>query len=421
MPWVPDRAVRPLIVATLALAIGAPASPARAQSAAAAALTLDECVSIALAANPLVLGSQHGYEAALARINIARALPQPVVGYDSDLQPTFFNFSRSDESYLGIAQLIEWPARRGVRADIATAEAGQTGADLDRLRLDLKFAVTEAFYRLLVAEERLALIREDLRLSESFLEQTRQKLELGDVARVEALRAELEAAQAASAVEAAAGAVELGRADLNYLLARPPAEPIAIRGALKQPPVAFDLAALETEAFERRPEIRRLSLAVDRERLRGREASLSLVPDFELGVARHRIAGEATTWDVTISAPVPLYFWQPKKGEVAEAAASLSAAEREADHARNAIRLEVERAWREAGIADERIRRYETGVLAQAQETYDMFAFSYQEGEIGGLDLIAARRTLLQVRQAYVEALFDSRVAAAALDRAVGR
>ena len=421
MSWRPvGSRGRSITAAALALVAGV-ASAARGQPAGTEGLTLDECLSIALAANPLVLGSQHGREAALARINIARAFAQPVLSYDSDLQPNLFHFSRSDESYLGVAQFIEWPARRGVRGDIATAEADQAGTDLDALRLDLRFAVTEAFYRLLVAEERLALMQEDLRLSESFLDQTRQKLELGDVARVEVLRAELEAAQAASAVSAAEGGVELGRADLNYLLARPPATPIAVRGALKQPPVALDPAALEAEALAGRPEIRRLQSAIERERLRGRQASLSLVPDFELGVARHRIAGEATTWDVTISAPIPLYFWQPKKGEVAEAAASRSATEREADHVRNAIRLEVERAWRESGIADERIRRYETGILSQAEETYEMLAFSYGEGEIGGLDLIAARRTLLQVRQAYAEALYDSRIAAAALDRAVGR
>ena len=144
------------------------------------------------------------------------------------------------------------------------------------------------------------------------------------------------------------------------------------------------------------------------------------MPDAEVGVARHRIAREAVTWDVTVSVPIPLYFWQPKKGQIAEAEAGLSAAVRQAEHVRNTVRLEVEQAYRQAVVADERIRRFETAILAQAQDSYEMFAFSYREGAIGGLDLIAARRTLLQVRQAYSEALYDGRVAAAALARAVG-
>ena len=212
--------------------------------------------------------------------------------------------------------------------------------------------------------------------------------------------------------------LDRGQADHPFLVGREVHAPLA-----PAPPAAAapDLASLTVRALEQRPEIRRAQSAIDRERLRRRQASLSLVPDLELGVARHRIGGEDTTWDVTFTAPIPLYFWQPKKGEVAEADASRSVAEHEAEHVRHTIQLEVEQAWRETAIALERIRRYETGILAQAQESYEMFAFSYQEGEIGGLDLITARRTLLQVRQAYAEALFDSRVAAAALDRAVGR
>jgi cobalt-zinc-cadmium efflux system outer membrane protein len=406
---------------TFALVVGASTPPVWSQAVDATALTLDECIAIALAANPLVLGVERGYDAAIARTEQARALPQPVFSYDSDLQPYPFHFGRSDESYLGLSQSVEWPARRSARVGVATAEANQASADRSVLRLDLTFDVTQAFYRLRLAEERLALAEEDLRLSESFLEQTRQKFELGDVARVEVLRAELEAAQAASALTIAQGDVDLGRAGLNYLLARPPSAPVAIRGALAQPLALPDLASLTVQAFERRPEIRRVEAVIEREHQRRREASLSLVPDLELGVARHRISGEATTWDVTLTAPVPLYFWQPKKGEVAEAEANRLAAEHEAEHVRNTIQLEVEQAWRETAIALERVRRYETGILAQARETYELFAFSYQEGEIGGLDLIAARRTLLQVRQVYAEALYDSHIAAAALDRAVGR
>jgi cobalt-zinc-cadmium efflux system outer membrane protein len=385
-----------------------------------ASLTLDECLALALDANPLVAASRHAHEAARARVEQARALPQPTVGYDSDLQPHPFQFAGSDESYLGISQTIEWPSRRRVRTAIAANEADQAGTDVELVRLDLTYAVTEGFYRLLLAEARLGHAQEDLHLSQSFLEQTRQKRDAGDVAEVEVLRAEVEVAQAATQVDASSGDVALARAGLNYLLARPPAAPTAVRGSLKAPPAVLDLAALQAEALARRPEIRRARAGVERERLRRRQASLLYLPDAELGVARHRIAGEVVTWDVTISVPIPLYFWQPKKGEIAEAEAAASAAQREADHARDTVQLEVEQAWRQVVIADGRIRRFETAILAQAQETYDMLAFSYREGAIGGLDLIAARRTLLQVRQAYSEALYDSRVAAAALARAVG-
>ena len=52
---------------------------------------------------------------------------------------------------------------------------------------------------------------------------------------------------------------------------------------------------------------------------------MSYLPDLELGVNRHRVEGEGSWWDVTLSVPIPLFFWQPKKGEIAEAEANILA------------------------------------------------------------------------------------------------
>jgi len=61
-------------------------------------LTLEQCISIAIQQNPLVLSSLQQYQASLARVNQAKAFPQPSLDYDSDLQPKFFNFKDSGES-----------------------------------------------------------------------------------------------------------------------------------------------------------------------------------------------------------------------------------------------------------------------------------------------------------------------------------
>jgi cobalt-zinc-cadmium efflux system outer membrane protein len=387
-----------------------------------APLDLEGCIAQALESSPRVLQWRSEHRAALARVNAARAFPQPTVAYDSDLQPRLLQFGQSGESYLGLVQAIEFPGKRGVRGRIAAAEADQTFADLEAVRLDLAYEVTEAFYALLLARERLSLANEDASLSGEFLAKTRHRHETGDVGQVEVLRAEVEAARAEGVVRRAASDVDLARARLGHRLGRPAGRPPEIRGALESPPVppGDDLGALQERALSNRPEILRLSLAVARAGLLHTQAKKTYLPDFEIGVARHRITGEPTTWDVTFEASVPLFFWQPKQGEIAAAGASLTAAEQEAEHVRRSIRLEVEEAWRRVETARDQIRRFETGILEKAEQSHAMFAFAYAEGEIEGLELIAARRTLLETRQAYAEALYESGVATAALRRAVG-
>jgi len=357
----------------------------------------------------------------LARIRQARAIPQPVIGYDSDLQPDFFGFTDSGESYFGVSQSIEFPLKTITRGRIATAESDELLADTDLLKLDLAFRVKEAFYGLLLAQEMVGYAESDLYLAQDFLQKTELKLEAGDVAKVEVLRAQVEASRAMNAARSATNEVRVSKAVVNFYLARRESAPLEIEGELRTPRIDFDLEAFRRAALAHRPELRRIASSLEKGSLAKRQAYLSYAPDLDLSVSRHRLEGEPTTWDVTFALPVPLYFWQPRGGEIAEARANIEALQREQEHLRNVVALEVEEAHADALRAANQIELFESEILNQAEEVYNMFLFSYQEGEIGGIQLIEARRTLMEARRAYAEALYGYAVAIASLQRAIGQ
>ncbi|MFZ2055383.1 MAG: TolC family protein, partial [Candidatus Aminicenantales bacterium] len=371
------------------------AGPAQAPPAA-ETLTLGECIGIALEHNPLVLSSLSQYRASLARVNQAKAWSQPALGYDSDLQPRLFDFRGSGESYFGVSQMVEFPGKIGLRGKIASKESEEILADIDLLKLDLTFQVKQAFYGILIAQEKLRYAEQDLELAQDFLNKAEVKHAAGDVALVEVLRARVEASKAANAVRVAGNEVRLAKAQLNFILARQKYEPLDIRGDIKRPFVSLDLEQLKTRALAFRPEIKRIGFSLERESLRKKQGALSYLPDFDLGVSRHRLVGEMTTWDFTLSFPIPLFFWQPKRGEIAEAEALIKSLQNEEAHLRNAISLEVEEATMNALTAGQQIALFEEQILTQAEEVYNMFLFSFQEGEIGGIELIEARRTLIE-------------------------
>lgn len=384
-------------------------------------LTLEQCISMAIQQNPLVLSSLQQYQASLARVYQAKAFPQPSLDYDSDLQPKLFNFKDSGESYFGISQSIEFPGKRYLRGKIASKESNEIMAEIDLLKLDIVFQVKQAFYGLLLAQEKLKYAEQDLELSQDFLQKAELKYDAGDVAKVEVLRARVEAAKAANEVRTASNEVRLAKAYLNFLLARKKYTPLEIKGDLKRIPVKLDIEELKKRALSFRPEIRRINLSLEKENLVKKQAYMSYLPDFELGVSKHRIKGEGSWWDVTLSFPIPLFFWQPKKGEIAEAKANIESLKRETEHLRNAITLEVEEAYMNALTAANQIQLFEEEILTQAEEVYNMFLFSYQEGEIGGIELIEARRTLMEARKSYADALFNYDAALAALEKSIGQ
>jgi outer membrane protein TolC len=384
-------------------------------------LTLDQCISIAIQQNPLVLSAMQQYNASLARIKQAKALAQPSLNWDSDLQPKLFHFGKSGERYFGISQELEFPGKRGLRGKIASAQANELLQDIELLKLDIVFQVKQAFYNLLLSEEKLKYAQQNLELAQDYLQKAELKFEAGDVAKVEALRAHVETSKAANEVRIASNEVRLAKAVLNFLLARKKYTPLEIQGNLKRVPIALNEDELIARALSFRPEVKRINLGLERESLTKKQGYMSYLPDFELGISKHRIIGEGDFWDFTLSFPIPLFFWQPKKGEIAEAEANIQALNREAEHLQNAITLEVGEAYMNAVTVDNQIRLYEEEILTQAEEVYNMFLFSYQEGEIGGIELIEARRTLIEARTSYADALFSYGVAIAALEKSIGQ
>jgi outer membrane protein TolC len=384
-------------------------------------LTLDQCIAIALQQNPLILSSLQQHQASLARISQAKAFPQPSIDIDSDLQPTFFNLKGSSESYFGITQSIEFPGKRHVRGKIASKESNEIMAEIDLLKLDIVFRVKQAFYGLLLAQEKLKYAQQDLELAQDFLKKAEVKYETGDVAKVEVLRARVEAAKAANEVRSTTNEVRLAKAMLNFLLARKKYAPLEIEGKLKRPSVKLNVEELIQRAFVFRPEIKRINYSLEKEGLIKTQGYLSYLPDFDLGVSKHWIQGEGTYWDVTVSFPIPLFFWQPATGEIAEAKANIESLKREVEHLKNAITLDVEEAYMNALTATNQIQLFEEEMLSQAEEVYNMFLFSYQEGEIGGIELIEARRTLVETRKSYADALYNYDSSLAALEKSIGQ
>jgi cobalt-zinc-cadmium efflux system outer membrane protein len=407
-----------ICAAAAAILTFSPAALAAEESA--PALTLKQCVEISLARNPLWLSAEEDYQASLARVRQAREFPQPSLAFDSDLQPKLFNFRDSGESYFGISQTLEFPGRRSLRGRIAASESREVLADKDLLRLDIVFQVKEAFYGVLLAEERLKYALQDLDLARDFQQKAQAKYEAGDVARLEAVRAGVETSKAATAAKFAENDVLLAKARLNYLLGRAKLDPVEVRGELVRAAVPIDREALVAQAVRLRPEIARVRAGLDREEKRKSAASLSYLPDFDLGFSKHRITGEASTWDFTLSFPIPLFFWQPSRGAIAEARANIRALERRSEDLVNLISLEVGEACFNARASAERIVAFEKEILTQAQDVYDLILFSFQEGEIGGIELIDARRGLLEARRAYADALYDHSLTIAALERSVG-
>jgi len=383
-------------------------------------LSLENCLDLALEQNPELLAAQQRQIAAEARIQQARAIPQLNLDYDSDMQEGVLDVGRPGETYLGLSTTVEFPGRRGLRVDIAHRESAEVGAELTTKYLDLVFDVKTAFFDLLLARTKLDYANQNVALVDTFADLATARFETGDVGKVEVLRAQVELAGARDTLHSAENSEQIAAARLALLIGNDPSEPILTQDDFPPPPELPDAETISRSAADSRPEVLAYRTALDREVLSEKQARRGRLPDLELGIANHRIDGEGSFWNVTVSVPIPL-FQQQFKGEIAEARANQKVLQYELSYLQSQIALEVQASHRQAQTARERLDLYSDKLLDEAREVYEMYVFSYEQGEINGLELNAARLSLVTTYTDYAEAAYDYAVAVATLERAVGR
>src|SRR5436853_5078759 len=214
----PVRVLLLSAVPTLPLALQAqePAPPP--------ALTLDEVMGSALAANPALAAARLGRTEAQARREVAGQRPNPELSIEESK-----DYPR-DAAVLSVP--IERGGKRQRRIAVAEAQGRSSEAELARLEAQTRNQVRRAYFALAAAQRRAAEAAELQRLAESARDAARARFEAGDVPRLDVLQAELSAAQTAGEADKARGLLAGATADLNALLRRPLAAPLAVSAEL---------------------------------------------------------------------------------------------------------------------------------------------------------------------------------------------
>ena len=387
-------------------------------------LSREAAVQLALGQNPGVIAAQQVWEAARARITQVRALPDPELELEYEELPGVTRTGDFGERSFGATQTIEFPLKWWRRSQAASHAAKATRlAVLEMTRLDIRFRVKMAYDRVLFEEKRLEYIMQNLQLAQDFLKKAQQRLEAGDVAQLEVLRAEVEAGRAANRAAEVRGDLSVAKAELNTLLARPSRTPLEMKGDLDYRPIKLELENLQLLALQRRPDFLGAEWAVESRLSAQGAARAALLPELNLGVFRQTIRGATggdDFWRVGFAVEFPLWGAARQRGELAEAKAVVAQAFAEKNGARNQMLLEIESAFIELQTSEKQVMLFQERILREAERSFEVANRSYAEGKAAYLELLEAQKTLIEVREEYAVALFNYRSALYQLERASG-
>jgi len=396
---------------------GLRAQPA-AGATAAPAYTLPQLIQLVLAHNPELVMADYARQQAAAGIRSASALPNPRLEWgDGRLSPTGSGAAGAISTW-GLSQPIENPWLRAARID--AAEQGLRGSEA-AMALRRTEVVAEArlrAYELLLRIEEARVAADELVLLEQIRERVRVRVDSGEAARYEIIKAEAEFISARQRQQAAQLAVEQARIRLNQLAAGRLPPVWTLQASLDDAVLAPDAALLRARLMEHNPELQGLRAEVQAQQARVREAGAARWPGVELRYAETR---EPDNRQQLVSASVQIPLLDQRRGPQDEAEAARLRALTRLQGRETELQLQLDAALMRLEMARLRVEALGSGAIRDAEAALRVAQAAYRFGERGILDVLDAQRVLRTVRADLLQARYALQAAAIEIDLLTGR
>ena len=398
-----------LLAASTAAAQIAPAAQAPVPQ---APLTLAAAIDRALSGNPAVIAARTRRAIGAAGVAVAgeRLNPEGRVEFDRDTPRQAYT----------VAVPWETGGKRARRLDVAQASVRTTEAEIELVIAQTRSAVRGAYFDLLIASSRVALLDELQGLATRARDTAQQRFDAGDAARLEVLQAELARAQAQNEAAGARGTVVAARAKLNALLGFAIDAPTELVEPDLGVPVAFDAAVLRARSAS--TELAVLDRRIDEQRSKVALARAVRSPDITPeGSVTHGFGTDAefqTGWKAAVAISLPIFTTHKAGVQLEELTLTQLTAEREATVAR--IAGDVAAATAVAGAQREQYLRYRDEIIPQAIEVENLAQDAYRLGRTGIAAYLQALQATRDARLRSLQAQADLQTALTDLERAIG-
>ena len=418
-------------------------------------LTVDEAVTRAVAVSPRLLRLSALETAAEAQARGARAERWPQVdlgaGYTRRSEvPELAIFAPTSDPARPVERIVvfpniqdNWRLRAGVALPLFTggriadqitaAEQGRSaaGEDLRAGRADLVLETKNAYWSLVTARETERVLRQALRAYAAHLSDARNRERFGMAARNEVLAVEVECFRSELERLRAEAEADAADANLQRLLALDPATHVEPSEPLAAAPTPRpELAVLVAEAQAARPERRATAArvaaadAVAGAERGARLPQLALSGGYSYANPNRDIVPPTAdwndTWDIGVGLSWSVFDGGKRSASEARARAQADAVREQLRELDRAIRLEITERVLELRTAEARLAVAERSVVSAA-ESRRVAADRYREGVIPSSELLDAELAQERAELARTQSHALLRLAAAGLDRAVGR
>ncbi|MDR0616980.1 MAG: TolC family protein [Synergistaceae bacterium] len=445
LPWFKSLPFRPLainrpfvkhfnrafgtVIAVLALAASAPgafSAPPASSDLPSGAVTLEECIRIAVGLNPKLAQARSGITAQKAQVREAAASSRPQVSFSSS-----YGYSRNESVGQGGAISTGLTLRQSIfdwgRADLSIRGAEQEleAKTLDEANSvqDVIASVMSAYYMVNRSGRNLHIASERVGNYESRLEWAKDFYAAGTKAKIEVTKAETDLANARLDLVQANGAAQRAASGLAHSMGAAGWTPGGVKDLLEY--TGYDITAAEAieTALAARSDLMAQEIRVEEARTSLSAAGKGLSPSFS-GSAGYSFSGEndpldQREWRLSVGLEIPVSDGGLTRERITGAEASLAGAEAQLDSMRQDVILAARNAHSSLAEAREAVTAAREAER-QAKETLDLAQGRYRAGVGESLEISDAVDGYAQSRIRAVTALYDLKSAEINLKQTMG-
>ena len=400
-------------------------------------ITLERCMEIALSKHPNILATRNTVSINQSKVGQAEANYYPQlnwsVGYkryssisggttgtitSREAADSFDQYSSSVTLSQNIFDFGKTPAQVNIQGLLLDSSLSELGNVSDQI----VFNVKQAYYRVLQAKRNRDVAIETVQQFQKHLEQANGFYFVGTKPRFDVTKAEVDLSNARLNLIKSENALRIAIVNLNNTMGIPNIPDYTIEDNLsfKEYNISFEDAI--KRANENRPDLKSIIAKKD---AAGNSIELAKKGYYPVltGNASYNWSGERFPledgWNAGATLSFPLFSGFLTRYQVEESRANLNVLEANEELLRQNIFLEVRQAYLNIKEAEERITATELTVK-QAEENLEVANGRYAAGVGNPIEVTDAEVVLSNAKTAYIQALYDYKIAQASLEKAVG-
>ena len=287
---------------------------------------------------------------------------------------------------------------------VVSAEISRAEQELAAVQRRVQTDVRQGFYEALLAQRRVELAAELVRLTAEAAEASKSLVEAEEIPVAGMLQTEVQQQNAQVLLRTAHNGLSQAWRRLSTVVGGAALPIQRLEGEVSQLPELLDweqqLARLQTES----PEIAAAMAEVERTRRALNRACVEAVPNISTQLSvQYDDATSDTIAGVQVGIPLPL--WNRNQGGIRQAQAEVTEAVRNVDRVELNLNRRLADAFRQYADAHVTATSYANDILPRAQRTFELVQRGYKQGEVGYLDVLAAQQTFSQTNLVYLDAL----------------